>query len=495
MKKIKLFNEPNLITKYDSFPYQKEAVDAIKDKEYAGIFHEQGLGKTKIAIDLLLYWLEYTDIDTVIISTKKQLVQNWVNEFAMHTYIKPMVITSNSSSNFYAFTSGTRVIITNFEAVKSEKNRFELFVKTRNVAIIIDESAKLKNPESELTKVYFELSTSFKKRVIMTGTPVANRPYDIWAQIFFLDHGKSLGKDFKRFKSSTDLSNNLSNDNSKQKELENVLSVIYKKIAGFSVRETKKSGIVTLPEKKYIRVETDFELEQYKLYKKICNDMIVEIEKGGTSLLDDSSANVKRLLRLLQVSSNPFLVNEKYYLRSGKLEKLEELIDNIIKNEEKCIVWTCFIENVEYFNHIFSRYGCVKIHGKMTIADRNKSLEKFRNKEYKILFATPASAKEGLTLTMANHVIFYDRGFSLDDYLQAQDRIHRISQDKVCYIYNIIMRNSIDEWIDVLLGAKENAASLVQGDITLAQYRKQIDYCYGDIVKGILYPDGGKSDE
>lgn len=58
MKRIHLLKEPNLLAKYDAFPYQKEAFDAIKDLDYAAVFHEQGLGKTKIAIDLLLYWLE-----------------------------------------------------------------------------------------------------------------------------------------------------------------------------------------------------------------------------------------------------------------------------------------------------------------------------------------------------------------------------------------------------------------------------------------------------
>lgn len=106
-----------------------------------------------------------------------------------------------------------------------------------------------------------------------------------------------------------------------------------------------------------------------------------------------------------------------------------------------------------------------------------------------MLFATPSSAKEGLTLTMANHVIFYDRGFSLDDYLQAQDRIHRISQKMTCYVHNIILKGSIDEWVDVLLDAKENAALLAQGDINIDQYRRQIDYSYGDIIKSILFSE------
>ena len=76
--------------------------------------------------------------------------------------------------------------------------------------------------------------------------------------------------------------------------------------------------------------------------------------------------------------------------------------------------------------------------------------------------ATPAAAKEGLTLTVANHAVFYDRSFSLDDYLQAQDRIHRISQSRPCFITNLTARNTIDEWVDVLLAAKHLAAQLGQ---------------------------------
>ena len=78
MKKIQLKKEPNLQAKLTAFPYQQDAFEAVKDLEYAAIFHEQGLGKTKIAIDLLLYWLKNTSIDTVLVVTKKQLVANWL---------------------------------------------------------------------------------------------------------------------------------------------------------------------------------------------------------------------------------------------------------------------------------------------------------------------------------------------------------------------------------------------------------------------------------
>lgn len=486
MRKIHLNKEPNLMAKFDAFPYQREAFEAIKDLEYAAIFHEQGLGKTKIAIDLLLYWLSNSDIDTVLIVTKKQLVANWVREFQTHTSINTGVLDANRNNNYHIFCGPCRVVITNFEAVAIEKERFELYLNTRNVGIIIDESAKLKNPSAKLTRAFFDLSTLFKKRIIMTGTPVANRPYDIWAQIFFLDQGKSLGTDFNEFKSLTDLSNKLAGNTNLQADFEDNVSEIFKKIKNFSVRETKNSGIIELPDKKYVTELAEFYPEQEEFYNRICEELLVEVVKDGEVVKDDSSAVVKRLLRLVQVASNPRLIDDSYTGKSAKEDILDELIERIINNGEKCIVWSNFIENINYFCRKYENFGSAKIHGKMSIEDRNASVDFFRTDECKILFATPASAKEGLTLTMANHVIFYDRGFSLDDYLQAQDRIHRISQKKTCYVHNIIMSGSIDEWVDALLQAKQNAAFLAQGDMTLIQYQNIADYSFGDIIKAIL---------
>ena len=486
MKKIHLLRELKTLTKHKAFPYQAEAFEAIKDLTYAAVFHEQGLGKTKIAIDVLLYWLEKTSIDTVLIVTKKQLVQNWKNELATHTFIKPAVITTNKTNNHFVFLSPARVVITNFETLQIEKEQLVLYLKTRNVAIIIDESTKLKNPDAKLTQTYFELSLLFKKRIIMTGTPVANRPYDIWSQIFFLDQGVSLGSNFNTFKQQTDLSNDLSGNTILQQNFENNLSKIYEKIKTFSIRETKNSGIVALPDKVYIREEVTLPKEQCDLYEQIREQFQVEITKNSVKVLDDSSEIVKRLLRLVQVTSSPRLIDEAYCGRSAKENALRGIIDTILVKNEKCIVWTNFIANVDYLNRLYHSVGCVKIHGGMNIGDRNNSVTKFRLPGYKILFATPASSKEGLTLTEANHVIFYDRSFSLDDYLQAQDRIHRISQTKTCYIHNLIAKDTIDEWIDVLLKAKSDAAALAQGDITLSDYKQKMNYSFGDIVKAIL---------
>lgn len=487
MSNINYSRKLNITVKHDAFQYQQQAFEALKDLCYSAIFHEQGLGKTKIAIDLMLYWLEKRSIDTVMIVTKKQLISNWINEFSEHTFLKPKVLSQDRSENFFVFNSSARIVVCNFELISSEKERIKIYLKTRNVAIIIDESTKIKNPDSKLTKDFFEVSLLFKIKTIMTGTPIANRPYDMWAQIYFLDYGKSLGTDFEQFKKNTDLTNDLANNDYKRELFENTVSSIFNKIKSFSVRETKSNGIISLPNKKYHNILVNFEPVQEKMYNKIKDDMAILIQKGDETLLDENDATLKRLLRLNEVTSNPRLIDDLYGYISGKEFMLIDLLKEIINRGEKVIVWSNYIDNVEYFNKKFSEYNPVKIHGRMKIDDRNRSVSTFKTcPECKILFATPQSAKEGLTLTVANNVIFYDRGLNLDDYLQAQDRIHRISQKKDCNIYNIMIKDSIDTWIDLLLQAKQNAAFLAQGDYKLAKYELVSNYDFGLMVRRIL---------
>ena len=486
MSNIKYDTYFDLRAKHDAFVYQYEAFQAIKDLPYAAIMHEQGLGKTKIAIDLLLYWLEHREIDTVLIVTKKTLVKNWVNEFSEHTNLRPRVLSNNKGDNFYVLNSTARVIVTNFETVSGEKSRMKLFLKTRKVAIIIDESTKIKNPESKLTQDFFELAPLFTIKVIMSGTPVANRPYDIWAQIYFLDLGKNLGSDFKSFKRDCDLSNDLNEDEKKRKVFENSVASIFDKIKSFSVRETKNSGIISLPSKVYHDVLIPFERKQFEMYERLREEMKLVLLKDGVQLIDESEDIIKRLLRFVQITSNPKLIDDAYREVSAKEIYLDELIKKILDRGEMAIIWSIYTGNIDYFHKKYKEFGAVKITGKMNISERNCSVELFKNKEAKLLFATPQSAKEGLTLTVANNAIFYDRGFNLDDYLQAQDRIHRISQKKDCNIYNLMVENSIDVWVDYLLKAKQQAAFLAQGDINIDNYKKNADYSFANIVHEIL---------
>jgi SNF2 family DNA or RNA helicase len=484
---LKLIREPALTAKHRGFAYQLEAVDAIKNLEYAAIFHEQGLGKTKIGVDLTLLWLKQSVVDSVLIVTKKGLIQNWRDEVALHSHLKPRLLTQDKRGNFHAFNSPVRIYLAHYEVLRSEQKRLSLFLKTRKVAVFLDEAQKIKNPESNVAKTLFALSSGFERRIIMTGTPIANRPYDIWSQIYFLDHGKSLGTDFKAFRESLDLSNDLGQDREKQTSFEDTLSGLFRKIESFSVRETKKSAGIKLPGKEIRNVSVDLEARQTEIYERFRKDFAAIVVRDGAPVLDDAEEVLKRLLRLVQVASNPRLVDEAYHAVPAKYPVLESILGEIAGAGEKAIVWSSFTENVDWLTRELQPFGAVRVHGKMNIEDRNRSIQNFKKKpEHKILVATPAAAKEGLTLTVANHAVFFDRSFSLDDYLQAQDRIHRISQTKTSYITNLVARDTVDEWVDVLLSAKQLAAALGQGDISKRVYQSEASYDFGEMVREIL---------
>jgi SNF2 family DNA or RNA helicase len=181
------------------------------------------------------------------------------------------------------------------------------------------------------------------------------------------------------------------------------------------------------------------------------------------------------------------LVDQGYSKTPGKLPKLLTLLENAVDAGSKAIVWTSFVENARWLTSELKAFKPSVVHGEISMDERNGAIRRFKqDKETKVLIATPGAAKEGLTLTVANHAIFYDRSFSLDDYLQAHDRIHRISQEQPCYIWNLICRDTVDEWVDSLLAAKRLAAQLAQADISADEYRKRANYDFGKIVKQIL---------
>jgi SNF2 family DNA or RNA helicase len=481
---LRVTSEARHDAKHSGFPYQIDALRAIEALEYAAVFHEPGLGKTKIAIDLALAWLRNKAVDSVLVVCKRSLIANWVSEIRTHSYLYPLVLSQNRKANHVALNSPGRLYLTHYEVCKTELARLRLFLKTRRVGVICDEAQKLKNPTSALFRAFIQLREGFVRRVILTGTPIANRPYDIWGLIYFLDGGAALGADFAEFKRTFDLSTELATNPETRMSFERSVSG---RIQKFTVRETKQSAQIILPDKIIENVLVDAEELQEELYAVYRKEARAAVEKLGTMSFDDIDEILKRLLRLVQVASNPRLVTDAYRRRPGKLPILRNLLFDARAQGSKAIVWTSFVENASWLAVELREFGSCVVHGRMGIDERNAALVRFKSQpEIRVLVATPGSAKEGLTLTVANVAIFFDRSFSLDDYLQAQDRIHRISQEKTCYIYNLLLKDSIDLWVDELLTAKHLAAQLGQGDIDPERYREKATYQFAEILQSIL---------
>ena len=336
-----------------------------------------------------------------------------------------------------------------------------------------------------MAKAFYRLIGKLK-RIIMTGTPIDNRPYDIWGQFYFLDQGKTLGKNFSEFKEAYDLTKKTDLNYLEKISYQKHLSNLNLKIRDHSLRETKDSAELNLPDKIFKRVEVSMDEHQKEIYEKVRKEFLVEVMKMGEFKIENIDFFMVRLLRLIQVSTDPKIFDERYDSDPPKLLKVKEII-NKIPNDEKIIIWTHFVKSAENLGHRLADYSPSVITGNVDTEDRNTIINNFKNNPTnRILISTVGASKEGLTLTVANHAIYYERNFKLSDYLQSQDRIHRISQTKESFIYNIFTKESVEEWLEALVIAKETSASYVQGDIDDKNFADRMKYDFNEILKNIL---------
>jgi len=441
--------------------HQIEAINFVSSHDIIPLFDEQGLGKSKIVIDALCQNLETKTIQGILIICKKSLLYTWKREIEKHSNLVPVVIDGPKQTLGRAILRFAHFYITNYDIVVENSELIELLLRSRKMALVLDESQIIKNPEAKVTKSILGLGILAQKRVLITGTPIANKPDDIWSQFFFLDGGRLLGEDYNVFKKQFKLNLKGVQDLS---PFESNLKVLREKINSVAIRRTKE--VLELPEKIFIQKNVKLAKKQQKIYDLAREEMRCEITNISGQLVQEEIENyLVKLLRLTQIASNPRLIDETYDETPAKFVCLDELLSQILMKKEKAIIWTSFVDNVRTLKHRYSLFGAQTIFGEMLIIDREIVISKFLNDDKcKVLIANPSAAKEGLTLTSANNAIYLDRSFKMDDYLQSQDRIHRIGQTKICNIFKIIADNTIDEYTDEILEKKEAIAKYALGD-------------------------------
>jgi len=446
----------NYEAKTQALPHQIEAVNYIDQHQEIALFDEQGLGKTKIVIEALCLAMKRGEIEGVLVVAPMSLLYNWEQEVSKHSFLIPIVLKGTRREKRYKFLTGANFYITNYEAVIAELERIKRFCKSFKIAIVLDESARIKDPLTQTAKALFELRAFSKKRIIISGTPVANKPADLWAQYFFLDGGKLFGDDFNVFKSRF---------NEKDSAYHIQLQDLQKQVTAHSIRRCK-NDVLELPEKIFTNIYVELCGKQLDMYVTLREELRLEVARiSGEIIIDEADNILKKLLRLTQIASNPALIDKSYSEEPAKYLMLDSLINDVILRSEKAIIWTGFVENILLLKNRFSIHKPLVIYGDVPIKERADIVKDFQESDInKILIANPSAAREGLTLTRANNAIYLDRNFNLVDYLQSQDRIHRISQNKECNIYKIMAKNSIDEYIDRIIEVKKDIAQFVQGD-------------------------------
>jgi SNF2 family DNA or RNA helicase len=193
------------------------------------------------------------------------------------------------------------------------------------------------------------------------------------------------------------------------------------------------------------------------------------------------------MLRLAQIASDPALIDTGYDQVPAKFAALDDLLAAYTA-ERKVIVWSSFVGNIQSLAARYPHLNPVTIYGEQDTVARDHAVRAFRGDPgVRLLVANPAAAREGLTLTEASVAIYLDRTFNLVDYLQSQDRIHRISQTRECDIVLLLATQTIDEFIDFALEQKHRLARFTQKDADHID-ADDLELRKPDILRALLTP-------
>lgn len=459
-------------------PHQTEGTRFLRANQCAALFDEQGLGKTKQVIDAIAGAISAAEIDAALIVCPNGLKSNWASEVEKFSSARFALFGSGAAARRVAFRSlKAAFYIINYEAVASELASLKALMRFKRIAIVLDESHRIKAPEGKATQALLALRKLAARRYILSGTPVANSPEDLWSQMLFLDDGRSLGASFEEFKKTY---------RAGAKGYRN-LEQLRERVLSRSLRRTKATSL-DLPKKEYSRVMVKLEGRQEELYSQMRDDLAVWIKSmSGEEFESRADAVLARLVRLAQLASNPALLDPSYDECPAKVRVLDGLLgDYMSRPGQKVLLWSSFVENIRVLEARYAEWRPVCIFGDVGAEARNAAVHAFKtDPDTRLFIANPAAAREGLTLTEANVAIYLDRTFNLVDYLQSQDRIHRISQQQDCEIVLLIAEKTIDELIDFALEQKHRLARYAQSDTDFI-VREDVDRITPAVLQSLL---------
>ncbi len=439
---------------------------AFLDKNQLGgcLADDMGLGKTLQAITFLQY-LKLKDKKCLpsLIIAPTSLIFNWKNEIEKFCPSLKMLVFvgANRIENKDNFSKYDLIIST----YGSLLNDVEFIKDFKFNYIILDESQAIKNPSSKRYKAV-RLLNSYN-RLVLTGTPIENNTFDLYAQMNFINPG--LLGNMTHFK--TEFSDAI--DKEKNHEASHLLS---KMIAPFLLRRTKEQVAKELPEKTESIIYCEMGNEQRKVYDSFKNKyrdyLINKIDENGVE--NAQMYILEGLTKLRQICNSPALISdeEDYGNQSVKLDLLLENIKEKTGNH-KILVFSQFVKMLQL---IKTRLDEEQIHyeyldGQTT--NREEKVNNFQNnQDVRVFLISLKAGGTGLNLTEADYVFLVDPWWNPAVENQAIDRCYRIGQKQKVMAYRMICKDTIEEKIALLQGKKKAVATSI---ITVDEEKKSFD--------------------
>jgi len=463
----------NILRPYQVAGYQW--LNYLHEINWGGILaDDMGLGKTVQALSFLeRYKSEHGKIKALVVCPTT-LIYNWENEIKKFT----------PSLSYHIHHGGQRsrskeelmnydISITTYGTLRSD---IKLFVSVEFDYVILDESQAIKNPASKVTRAASLLNA--KHRLCMSGTPLQNNTFDIFAQMNFLNPGMLGTMEFFRQEFSIPIDKFGEEDRK-----DHLRKILYP----FILRRTKEQVAKDLPEKQEMVLFCEMEDEQRKIYDAYRNDfrnqILGTIEMQG--IQRSQLTILQGLMKLRQICDSPAILNEaeKFENHSIKLDELtREIIENI--GNHKALVFSQFLGMLALIKDKLIELG-VKFEyfdGSTSAPDREKAIQSFQNDEsVRVFLISLKAGGVGLNLTAADYVYIVDPWWNPAVEQQAIDRTHRIGQTKNIFAYRMICKDTIEDKILQLQEKKRTLAKeLIADDATFVKSlsREDVEYLF-----------------
>jgi len=433
-------------------PYQKAGIEYALNRQNVLIGDEMGLGKTPQSVGI------YNVMNNNLAKNIKCLVVcpaslriNWKREFERWS-TKPIRI--GIVKNGKEYPENWDVLIINYDVLSKHRQKLQ----TENFDLmIVDECHYLKNPKSLRAKALFgdkkeeKKPIQAKRKVFLSGTPICNRPIELWPIVEALDP-EGLGQNFFSFaKKYCDAkridcgSNGMRWDFTGASNLDQLQRLLRQNIM---VRRLKKDVLKELPPKRRQILEIPAngssnvvrkEQKAIKKHKDLLLELQIEVELSKAESQETYNKAVEAMEIEVSVSFEEMAAARKN-VALAKVEKVVEHLQSAL--EEGPVV--CFAHHKEVIKKISEKFNCVTLTGETKMEDRQKAVDRFQNGEVDLFLGNIKAAGVGITLTRSSHVVFAEIDWTPSNLSQCEDRCHRISQKNSVLVQHIVLEGSLD---------------------------------------------------
>jgi SNF2 family DNA or RNA helicase len=448
-------------------PYQLRGVSWLNFLQNWGLgaclADDMGLGKSVETIAFLLHLQEKETLTApVLLVCPTSVLGNWEREIKRFgPSLKAMVHHGDKrykGRQFEIAVKHKNLVITSYPLVFRDENTFK---GVDWQGIILDEAQNIKNPQAKQSQAVRNLEASF--RIALTGTPVENKLQELWSILEFLNPGYLGTKQFFQRRFGIPIQ--------KYGDTES-LQILRSLVRPFILRRTKtdKEIIQDLPEKQEMPVFCGLSNEQARLYQKLVDDSLAEVESAEG--IQRHGIILALLTKLKQICNHPAQFLKEKTLgqthRSAKLLRLEEMIEEMLAEGDRALIFTQFAEWGKLLQpYLEAKFGreILFLYGATRKKQREEMIDRFQEDPQgpPIMILSLKAGGVGLNLTRANHVFHFDRWWNPAVENQATDRVFRIGQTRNVQVHKFVCTGTLEEKIHDLIESKKALAEQVVG--------------------------------